>query len=104
MRAFVKASRDASLLARPLSDNLPAMSTITAILEPDSDGCLHLPVPEELRGGKVKVIASLETATAGEADQARLVRGEFGRAVLIAPSGAPPMTSERIKAILDEEE
>ena len=80
------------------------MSTITAILEPDSDGCLHLPVPEELRGGKVKVIASLETATAGEADHARLVRGEFGRAVLIAPPGAPPMTPERIKAILDEEE
>ena len=103
MRAFVKASRDASLLARPLSDNLPAMSTITAILEPDSDGCLHLPVPEELRGGKVKVIASLETVTADEVDHARLVRGEFGRDVLIAPPGAPPMTPERIKAILDEE-
>ena len=80
------------------------MSTITAILEPDSDGCLHLPVPEELRGGKVKVVASLETVTAGKADYACLVRGEFGRAVLIAPPGAPPMTSERIKAILDEEE
>lgn len=38
------------------------MSTITAILEPDSDGCLHLPVPEEMRGGKVKVTASLEPA------------------------------------------
>ena len=38
------------------------MSTITTILEPDSEGCLHLPVPEELRGGKVKVIASLEPA------------------------------------------
>lgn len=38
------------------------MSTITAILEPDSEGCLHLPVPEELRGGKVKVTASLEPA------------------------------------------
>ena len=38
------------------------MSTITAILEPDSEGCLHLPVPEEMRGGKVKVVASLEQA------------------------------------------
>lgn len=80
------------------------MSTVTAILEADTDGSLHLPVPEELRGGKVKVIASLETVPAGEADHACLVRGEFGRAVLIAPPGAPPMTPERIKAILDEEE
>ena len=81
------------------------MSTITAILEPDTDGCLHLPVPEEMRGGKVKVIASLETVAAGEpADHARLIHGEFGRAVLVAPPGAPPMTSERIKALLDEEE
>jgi uncharacterized protein (DUF433 family) len=39
----------------------------------------------------------------GEASsRATLVRGEFGRAVLIAPAGAPPMTTERIKAILDE--
>jgi hypothetical protein len=81
------------------------MSTITAILEPDSEGCLHLPVPEEMRGGKVKVVASLETIGPGEASgHAHLIRGEFGRAVLIAPPGAPPMTAERIKAILDEEE
>jgi AbrB family looped-hinge helix DNA binding protein len=34
--------------------------------------------------------------------QARLVRGKFGRPVLVAPPGAPPMTPERIKAILNE--
>jgi hypothetical protein len=38
------------------------MSTITAILEPDADGTLHLPVPAELRHGKVKVEATLEPA------------------------------------------
>lgn len=38
------------------------MSTITAILEADADGTLHLPVPQNLRHGKVKVIATLETA------------------------------------------
>ena len=38
------------------------MSTITAILEPDADGSLHLPLPPELRGGKVKVEAKLEQA------------------------------------------
>jgi len=33
---------------------------------------------------------------------ARLVRGRFGRPVLVAPPGAPPMTPERVKAILEE--
>ena len=38
------------------------MSTITAILEADADGTLHLPLPEELRKSKVKVTATLEAA------------------------------------------
>lgn len=38
------------------------MSTITAILEPHSDGTVHLPVPAELSGGKVKVTATLAAA------------------------------------------
>jgi hypothetical protein len=37
------------------------MSTITAILEADADGTLHLPVPQNLRLGKVKVVATLES-------------------------------------------
>ena len=37
------------------------MSTITAILEADADGTLHLPVPEMLRRGKVRVVATLQT-------------------------------------------
>jgi len=44
------------------------MSTITAILEPDADGTLHLPVPAQLRHGKVKVEARLEAADTQEAD------------------------------------
>lgn len=36
------------------------MNTITAILEPEADGMLHLPVPEELKFSKVKVVATLE--------------------------------------------
>ena len=36
------------------------MSTIIAIFEPDADGTLHLPLPEELRRGKVKVEAKIE--------------------------------------------
>lgn len=36
------------------------MSTIIAIFEPDLDGTLHLPLPEELRHGKVKVAAKIE--------------------------------------------
>jgi len=38
------------------------MSTITAILEPDADGTLHLPLPAELRHGKVRVEATMESA------------------------------------------
>lgn len=38
------------------------MSTITAVLDADPDGSLHLPLPPELRGARVKVEARLETA------------------------------------------
>lgn len=34
------------------------MSTITAILEPDADGTLHLPLPKNLCRGKVRVVAT----------------------------------------------
>ena len=34
--------------------------------------------------------------------RARLVRSKFGRPVLVAPAGAPPMTPERVKGILNE--
>ena len=40
------------------------MSTITAILEPDADGSVHLPLPPELRRSAVKVTATLEAASA----------------------------------------
>lgn len=35
------------------------MSTITAILEPHADGTLHLPLPANLRSGRVRVVANL---------------------------------------------
>jgi len=38
------------------------MSTITAILEADEDGTLHLPEPPELRNTRVRVTATLEAA------------------------------------------
>jgi hypothetical protein len=39
------------------------MSVINAILEPHVDGTLHVPVPPELRGGKIRIEARLEAAT-----------------------------------------
>ena len=39
------------------------MSTITTILEPDADGTLHLPLPEELRHGKIRITATMLRAT-----------------------------------------
>jgi hypothetical protein len=49
------------------------MSTITAILEADADGSLHLPLPAELRHGKIKITATLEPVEdqAGEAEAQR---------------------------------
>lgn len=80
------------------------MSAFTAILEPDGDGRIHLPVPTQMRGGRVKVIATIEAVDdAGNARGAKLIQGKFGRAVLVAPPDAPPMTTETIKSILDEE-
>ena len=38
------------------------MSTITAILEADADGTLHLPLPAELRHRKIEVTALLKAA------------------------------------------
>ena len=39
------------------------MSTITTILEPDPDGTLHVPLPEELRYGKIRITATMQRAT-----------------------------------------
>jgi hypothetical protein len=39
------------------------MSTIKAILQPDPDGTLHLPLPPELRQGPLQVTALVEPAT-----------------------------------------
>jgi hypothetical protein len=52
----------------------PRMSTITAILEPDADGTLHLPLPAELRHGKVKVEAKLESVSGERSDAAEAAR------------------------------
>ena len=38
------------------------MNTITAILEPDADGTVHLPVPPEWRKLPIRVTAELEPA------------------------------------------
>ena len=38
------------------------MSTITAVLDADPDGTLHLPLPADLRGVRVRVEAKLEAA------------------------------------------
>ena len=61
------------------------MSTITAILEPDADGSLHLPLPPELRHRKVRVEAKLEAAD------------ETGRAV---PLARPEMLRQRKEALV----
>lgn len=60
------------------------MSTITAILEPHADGSVHLPLPPELRHGKVRVEAKLEAA---------------GDATSAAPRATPEMLRQRKEAL-----
>jgi len=48
------------------------MSTIQAILDVEADGSVHLPLPAELRQGKVMVIATL-TKVAESAPASRAV-------------------------------
>lgn len=47
------------------------MSTITAILEADADGTLHLPLPAGLRRGKIKVEATIRPAAESEVRSTR---------------------------------
>ena len=55
------------------------MSTLTAILEADVDGTLHLPLPVELRYGKVKVTAFLGPARTAEVEsQGRSLETDAG--------------------------
>ncbi|MBE2204036.1 MAG: DUF2281 domain-containing protein [Chthoniobacterales bacterium] len=38
------------------------MNIVTAILKPEADGTLHLPIPEELKSDEIKIVATLEAA------------------------------------------
>jgi hypothetical protein len=42
------------------------MSTLTAVVEPDINGTIHILMPKEMRGGKVKIVAMLERVTPAE--------------------------------------
>ena len=50
-------------------DSVSGMSTITAILEADADGTLHLPLPAELRKSRIRVKAELEPVAASQEPQ-----------------------------------
>lgn len=53
------------------------MSTITAILEPDAGGTIHLALPAGFSGGKVKVTATL--VSGNESSQAARASPEMVR-------------------------
>ena len=70
------------------------MSTITAILEADADGTLHLPLPAELRHGKIKVEAKLEAAAQpppGEATGSLKGFGALRGKIRMAPNFDEPL-------------
>jgi hypothetical protein len=49
---------------------LRPVNKITAILEPDVDGTLHLPLPADMRSSKVKIVATLEVADSSHSNPA----------------------------------
>jgi hypothetical protein len=56
------------------------MRTITAILEPDEDGNLHLPVPEELQfGSRIRVVATLVVEDSMDEEGSLYRREQHGR-------------------------
>lgn len=59
------------------------MSTITAILEANADGTLHLPLPTELQHGKIEVTATLKRANG----------------IVAAPRATPEMLARRKDAL-----
>lgn len=83
----------------------------TATLSPEGQVTIPVHLREALRlrpGDPVHLAVEgekliLERAVA-PSPRAKLVMGAFGRRVLVAPPGAPPMTVERIRSILEEDE
>lgn len=66
------------------------MSTITAILEPNEDGTLHLPLPAEWRHQRIKVKAELEpVTTSSPRAKAGLWKGLPGRYWMASDFDAP---------------
>jgi hypothetical protein len=52
------------------------MNSIRATLEPNADGTLHLPLPTELRQGKLKVVATVELAEPAAKEATTLSSGD----------------------------
>ena len=63
VRRVKRSNLQAALYCPIVYRRLMAMRVFTAILEPHKDGSLHLPLPAELRGGKVRVEGKLEAVT-----------------------------------------
>jgi len=54
------------------------MSTLTAVFDPNPDGTVHLPLPEELRFRKLKVFAILTPIESAEGVPQNAAAGGFG--------------------------
>jgi hypothetical protein len=66
------------------------VSAITVILEAAPDGTLHLPVPDELRHGKVEVVATLRPVPS----EVKPMRAGSLKGFWIAPDFDAPMSLE----------
>jgi hypothetical protein len=67
------------------------MSTITVILDPQPDGTLHLPIPDELKNSKIKLVATLERAGPVEKPGAGRKAGSLTGKIWMAPDFDAPL-------------
>lgn len=67
------------------------MSTITAVLEPDPDGTLHLPLPEAWRHQSIRVKAELEPLASGEGEAGVVPRPGCLKGFWMAPDFDEPL-------------
>jgi hypothetical protein len=75
------------------------MNLITAIIEPDADGTLHLPLPEAWRSQSIRVKAELEpvgkASESGDSTQSLKGFGSLRGRILMSPDFDEPLEDFR---------
>jgi hypothetical protein len=88
----------ATLRATLIFTMLRVVSTITAILEPNADGTLHLPLPADCPQGLLRVIANVEAVAAPQ------TTGQEWHPPQPRRLGVRPLTAEQLRNLARADE